>query len=99
MTNSTSTDIGSVPIEEVDVSRPELFLNDTWQPWFARLRDEAPVHYLADSANGAFWSVSSHEHIKEVDSNHHPFTSSSCLDQTLVQSTDWLSICPICISS
>ena len=27
-----------VPLEEIDVSRPELYRNDTWQPWFARLR-------------------------------------------------------------
>lgn len=33
----------SVPLEELDVSQPELFHHDTWQPWFARLRKEAPV--------------------------------------------------------
>ena len=30
-------DINSVPLEAIDVSRPELFRNDNWQPWFARL--------------------------------------------------------------
>ncbi len=65
----------STPLEEIDVSRPELFQNDTWQPWFARLRREAPVHYLADSVNGPFWSVTSHHLIKEVDSNHQVFSS------------------------
>ena len=64
-----------VPLEEIDVSRPELYRNDTWQPWFARLRKEAPVHYLADSANGPFWSVTSHGLIKEVDTNHEVFSS------------------------
>ena len=63
----TAADIDAVPLEEIDVSRPELYLNDTWQPWFARLRKEAPVHFLADSVNGPFWSVSSHQLIKEVD--------------------------------
>ena len=38
-------DVDSVPLEEIDVSRPELFLNDTWQPWFARLREEASEAY------------------------------------------------------
>jgi cytochrome P450 len=70
-------DVNSVPLDEVDVSRPELFRDDTWQPWFARLRREAPVHFLADSVNGPFWSVTSHQLIKEVDSNNTVFSSSS----------------------
>ena len=65
----------SVPLEQIDVSRPELYRDDTWRPWFARLRKEAPVHFLADSANGPFWSVTSHGLIKEVDTNHGVFSS------------------------
>jgi cytochrome P450 len=71
--------VDSVPIEEIDVSRPELFKTDTWQPWFARLRREAPVHYLADSVNGPFWSVCTHKLIKEVDSTNAVFSSSAKL--------------------
>ena len=67
--------VDAVPLEEIDVSRPELFENDTWRPWFARLRDEAPVHYLSDSVNGPFWSITSHSLIKEVDTNHQVFSS------------------------
>jgi cytochrome P450 len=67
--------VDAVPLEEIDVSRPDLFQNDTWRPWFARLRREAPVHYLADSENGAFWSVTNHALIKEVDTNHQVFSS------------------------
>ena len=65
----------AVPLEEIDVSQPGLFQNDTWRPLFARLRREAPVHYLADSVNGPFWSVTTHELIKEVDTNHQVFSS------------------------
>jgi len=76
---STHTDqqalVDATPLAEIDVSRPELFKNDTWRPWFARLRKEAPVHYLADSVNGAFWSVTNHQLIKEVDSNNEVFSS------------------------
>jgi len=68
-------DVAGTPLEAIDVSRPELFRTDSWQPWFARLRREAPVHYLADSANGPFWSVTSHQLIKEVDGNHQVFSS------------------------
>ena len=62
-------------LEEIDVSRPELFQNDTWHPWFARLRRDAPVHYLEHSDNGPFWSVTNHRLIMEVDSNNHVFSS------------------------
>jgi cytochrome P450 len=72
-----ATDVDKIPLESIDVSRPELFRTDTWQPWFARLRREAPVHYLADSVNGPFWSVCTHQLIKEVDSNNAVFSSSS----------------------
>ena len=72
-----ATDAGSVPLAEIDVSRPELFAEDSWRPWFARLRKEAPVHYRADSVNGPFWSVSTHKLIKEVDVNNAVFSSSA----------------------
>ena len=73
MTDTLSVD--SVPLDQLDVSRPELFHTDSWQPWFSRLRQEAPIHYLSDSTNGAFWSVTSHALIKEVDTNHEVFSS------------------------
>ena len=75
MTKKHQANVNDTPLNKIDVSLPELFLNDTWQPWFARLRKEAPVHYLDDSANGPFWSVTSHQHIKEVDMNNEIFSS------------------------
>jgi len=65
----------NVPIDTIDVSLPERFKEDTWQPWFARLRAEAPIHYLENSPNGPFWSITSHQLIKEVDTNHEVFSS------------------------
>ena len=65
----------SSPLGELDVSHPTLYEKDTWRPLFARLRKEAPVHYLGDSANGPFWSVTSHALIKEVDANNTVFSS------------------------
>ena len=73
----SATDVNTLSLDEIDVSQPELFHHDTWRPWFERLRQEAPVHYRADSVNGPFWSVTSHELIKEVDSNNTVFSSSS----------------------
>ena len=72
---SEANDLHSVPLEELDVSNPELYQTDTWQQGFARLREEAPVHYLAESKNGPFWSVTKHALIKEVDANNEVFSS------------------------
>jgi len=74
-----TTDVHSLPLDKIDVSKPELFHQDTWHPWFERLRTEAPVHYQADSANGPFWSVCSHKLIKEVDTNNEVFSSAAGL--------------------
>ena len=68
-------DAENVSIDDIDVSRPELFENDTWRPYFARLRREAPVHYCRDSAFGPFWSVSRFDDIVAVDKNHEVFSS------------------------
>ena len=68
-------DADQLPLDQIDVSDSTLYQNDSWRPYFERLRAEAPVHYQADSPVGAFWSVSSHELIKAVDTNHEVFSS------------------------
>ena len=75
MSTIETQQLDTTPLAQIDVSRPELFQNDTWHPWFARLRQEAPVHYLENSRNGPFWSVTSHQLIKEVDANNTVFSS------------------------
>jgi len=70
-----AAEVEQIPLAEIDVSNASLYQNDTWRPYFARLRREAPVHYLEDSVNGAFWSVTSHPLIKQVDTNHEVFSS------------------------
>ncbi len=70
-------DVDQVPLDRIDVSEPHRFKDDTWRPWFARLRREAPLHYLADSENGPFWSVTSHDMIMAVDTNHEVFSSAA----------------------
>lgn len=65
----------NIPLDKLDVSNPAIFQNDNWRPYFARLRKEAPVHYCADSELGPYWSVTSHEMIKAVDTNHQVFSS------------------------
>jgi cytochrome P450 len=62
-------------LEDIDVSDPRLYAQDAWRPYFARLREEDPVHYRADSPFGPFWSITRFKDIVEVDSNHEAFSS------------------------
>jgi cytochrome P450 len=62
-------------LEALDPSDPALYHTDTWQPLFARLRREDPVHHQADSPFGPFWSVTRFDDIVHVESNHQIFSS------------------------
>ncbi|MGE3464138.1 MAG: hypothetical protein AB7I04_19675, partial [Pseudomonadales bacterium] len=68
-------DAYGVPLESLDVARPERFEQDVIWPYFERLRAEAPVHYCAESDFGPYWSVSTYDLIKEVDTSHEIFSS------------------------
>jgi len=65
----------AIPLEAMDVSNPYLFSHDAHWPWFARLRDEAPVHYCPDSPFGPYWSVTRYDGIMHVDTSHEIFSS------------------------
>ena len=65
----------TVALEGLDPSRSEYFESGAHHAVFRRLRNEAPVHYSKTGPTGPFWSVTRHEDIMEVDTNHHDFSS------------------------
>jgi len=65
LAQDVTPDVASDPL---DVSRAELYRDDTWQAPFARLRAEAPVYRCEQSDYGAYWSVSTYKGIVEVES-------------------------------
>jgi len=69
----------AMPLDAIDVSDPKLYANDTWRPYFERLRREDPVHYTAESAYGPYWSVTKYKDIVRTEVNHHVFSSDSAL--------------------
>ena len=73
--NPFGEDPWSVPLADIDVSRPELFQTDTLWPYFERLRAEDPIHYCADSQFGAYWSITKFNDIMAVEKNHQAFSS------------------------
>jgi cytochrome P450 len=64
-----------VPLEAIDVSQRELWVQDRKWDYFARLRDEAPVHFCKDSEFGPYWSVTRFADIMEVEANWQSFSS------------------------
>jgi cytochrome P450/predicted MFS family arabinose efflux permease len=68
-------DAKSVPLDEIDVSRLDLWSSDTHWPYFERLRREDPIHYCAKSEFGPYWSITKYNDIMAVDTNHQAFSS------------------------
>ena len=73
--NLIGEDVAVAPLADIDVSDPRRFEHDTWQPLFARLREESPVHYQADSPAGPFWSVTRFNDVVDVEKNTEVFSS------------------------
>ncbi|MBN9563216.1 MAG: cytochrome P450 [Alphaproteobacteria bacterium] len=65
------------PLDQIDVSDPQLYRDDIWYPYFARLRRDDPVHFCESSFMGPFWSVTKYRDIMQVELNHAAFSSSS----------------------
>ena len=68
-------DVADIPLEEIDVSRPELFQTDTHWAYFRRLRREYPVHYCENSMFGPYWSITKFRDIMAMESDFQDFSS------------------------
>ena len=68
-------DAFALPIDQIDLSKPRLFQNDTIGHYFERLRRDDPVHWHHNDFYGGFWSVTRYADIMAVDTNHAVFSS------------------------
>jgi len=73
-------DPASVPLDKLNMIRPDLFWNDTHLAYFERLRREDPVHFSSLDFEGyegpfTFWDVTRYDDIRYVDTNHEIFSS------------------------
>ena len=78
MTEAVATeafDAHATALEDFDVSSAKLMQADEHWDYFARLRDEAPVHYCKDSMFGPYWSVTRFADIMEIEKNWQDFSS------------------------
>lgn len=65
----------SLSLADLDVSQSDYFQRGVHHALFKRLRDEAPVHYSKAGPSGPYWSVTRHEDIVAIDTNHTDFSS------------------------
>ena len=65
----------AMPLDQIDLSDPARFRNNTMMHYFERMRAEDPVHYTAESEHGPYWSVTKYNDIMAVDTNHGVFSS------------------------
>ena len=72
-------DAWSIPLESIDVSNPHLYQDDTWRPYFARLRQQDPVHWCEQGIYGSYWSVTRYRDIMAVDTNQKAFSSDALM--------------------
>jgi cytochrome P450 len=70
-------DANRLPLDAIDVSDPQIYQDDVWYPYFARLRREDPVHYCKESRYGPYWAVSKYKDIMQVEVNHQVYSSAS----------------------
>lgn len=87
----------SADVDQLDVSNHFLFQQDAHWPLFERLRRDDPVHYHAESRYGPFWSVTSHDAIKDIEADHHRFSSArgiGILDSPGAESSSFISMDP-----
>ena len=59
-----------------DVSRADLWVQNTWRPIFAKLRAEDPINYCPESIFGPYWSVTRYDDIVAVEADAATFSSS-----------------------
>ena len=70
-----SNDPYAIPLADINVADPDLFMNDEHWGFFDRLRKEAPLHYCKDSCCGPFWSVTRFSDIMDIEKNTDVFSS------------------------
>ncbi len=67
--------IQAMPLEQLDPSDPQQFVDDTVGHVFERLRREDPVHRSHSPVFGDYWSVTRYQDIMHVDTHHAIFSS------------------------
>ena len=64
-----------IDLAAFDITDPEIWRQEGYWDYFARMRKEAPVSYTPDSPFGPYWNVTTYKDIMTVDTTHGVFSS------------------------
>ena len=59
-----------------DVSRSDIYADNTWHPIFREMREAGPLHYIPESPYGPYWAVVGHKAIQHIEALPETFSSS-----------------------
>ncbi|MEP2551703.1 MAG: cytochrome P450, partial [Marinomonas sp.] len=59
-----------------DTSRSDIYAENTWEPIFAEMREDGPLHFIPESPFGPYWSAVSHKVIQHIEALPEAFSSS-----------------------
>ncbi len=59
-----------------DVSRSDIYAENTWHPIFREMREAGPLHYIDESPFGPYWAVVGHKAIQHIEALPDTFSSS-----------------------
>ncbi len=59
-----------------DVSRSDIYFENTWHPIFKEMREAGPLHYIPESPFGPYWAVVQHKAIQHIEAQPELFSSS-----------------------
>jgi len=59
-----------------DVSRSDIYFENTWQPIFAEMQEAGPLHWIPESPYGPYWAVVGHKAIQHIEALPETFSSS-----------------------
>jgi len=62
-------------IEEINPLNANLFAENRWHDYFARLRAEDPVHFNEIPSAGRYWSITKYDDIRAVDGDWKTYSS------------------------
>lgn len=68
-------ELATSAIERIDVARPRLFQLGLAPRYLARMRREAPVHHCTEGSFGAYWSITRHHDVEQVELDTDTFSS------------------------
>ncbi len=58
-----------------DVSRADIYAEDTWQPIFREMRQQAPINKIVDSGFGDYWNITTAKPIQHIEALPDLFSS------------------------